>query len=476
MLGKPSRSTRRSSTTFIRRSGKPLGLFALACWIGLVPIVQAAQDISVSRERLRQINATISGARAKLKNTQQQQSAAQQSLQQAESALATTHAQIDVLASQQKRLLAQLQQLNARAATLDQERDAQRQALAAQMAALYRLGREPQLKLLLEQQDPTRLERYQRYFNTLDQARRDRLQTLKRLDKELSQNKTATEQRQRYLETAIAAQREREAQLKHQQDTRQQALDAVNRSYQNDQAQLTSLNQDRQQAEDVIARIEREVAAAKAAERARAERAARAEAEAARKRAQAERKQRPSTSTTPEPTTPVTPPPRTGSGDMQLTDEELALEAPGQNVSSTARNAPPPPASPRDTAARPSMPWQGRWPVEGRMLLGFGQGEGVDKNGILISASAGTPIHAMAAGQVVFADWLNGFGYLVIVDHGRAMSVYAHNQRNAVSVGDRVGRGAIIGTVGDTGGRSSPALYYEVRRNGKPIDPSSWSG
>lgn len=448
-----------------------MGSVVLACLMGMSTLAHAAQDISVSRDRLRQINATINNARAQLKTSQKQQNSAQQALESAESALATTHAQIEALSSQQTRLLSQLQALNSQAATLDKEREAQRQALAEQLAALYRLGSEPQLKLLLEQQDPTRLSRYQRYFNNLDQARRDRLSTLQRLNTELTQNKAATEQRKRHLEAAITEQRAREAQLRDQQEARQKALAEVTRSYQDDQARLSALNQDRQQAEDVIARIEREVAAARAAEKAKAERAARAEAEAARKRAQAERQKRPAE--TPSPSTPEPAPHHPTPEDTQLTDEELALDAPG-TTPAASRTAPS--SSPRETTSRPSTPWQGRWPVDGRLLLGFGQGDGVDKNGMLISAPAGTPIHAMAAGQVVFADWLNGFGYLVIVDHGRTMSVYAHNQRNTVSVGDRVGRGAVIGSVGDTGGRSSPALYFEVRRQGKPIDPAGWSG
>ena len=437
-----------SRHTVVRKRYWLTALLAAMLFGSSITTTQATPSTpGVSRAKLRQINADILTARRQLDNTQQQQSAARKAVKNAESALADTHAQLDDLARQQREVSQRLNQLDQQAGSLQKERERQQQALAEQLAALYRLGHEPQLKLLLEQHDPTRLERYQRYFNALDQARNERLATLQRLDNEVATNRRDAEKERKRLATLIDNQRTRERTLVQQQSSRQQALDELAHSYQSDQARLQSLTQERDQAEAVIEQIERAVAA----ERARTEAARKAAAE---RRRQQQQSGQPSSPTTEEPD--------------GLTDEELNAEAPDDDA--------PAAMSPKTATPRLDTAWNGRWPVDGRIIASFRQGDGIDRNGMLIAAPAGTPIHAMAAGQVVFADWLNGFGYLVIVDHGRAMTVYAHNQRNSVTTGDRVRKGTIVGTVGDTGGRSSPALHFEVRRQGRPIDPMGWSG
>jgi septal ring factor EnvC (AmiA/AmiB activator) len=95
-------------------------------------------------------------------------------------------------------------------------------------------------------------------------------------------------------------------------------------------------------------------------------------------------------------------------------------------------------------------------------------------NGVQIEAPRGTPVKALYDGRVAFADWLPGMGLLVIVDHGGYMSLYAHNEQLYKAAGDRVKAGEAIATVGDTGGRSQPGLYLEIRRGAKAIDPVPW--
>jgi len=109
------------------------------------------------------------------------------------------------------------------------------------------------------------------------------------------------------------------------------------------------------------------------------------------------------------------------------------------------------------------------------VLSRFGAGEGVDRDGLLIKAAAGSPVKAVHAGRVVFADWMRGFGNLLIIDHGDGvMTLHAHLQHFTVSPGDAVTVGQTIAAVGVSGGRTTPALYFAVRRNGEPIDPSTW--
>jgi murein hydrolase activator len=99
------------------------------------------------------------------------------------------------------------------------------------------------------------------------------------------------------------------------------------------------------------------------------------------------------------------------------------------------------------------------------------------QNGIEIGAAAGAPVKAVAPGVVRFASWFNGYGNLVIVDHGSGYySVYAHLAEIAVAVGQTVERGAALGTVGDTGAMGGPSLYFELRFHKQPLDPQTWLG
>jgi septal ring factor EnvC (AmiA/AmiB activator) len=117
-------------------------------------------------------------------------------------------------------------------------------------------------------------------------------------------------------------------------------------------------------------------------------------------------------------------------------------------------------------------------PLGGRLIARYGQprAEGLLRwDGLLIAAPAGTDVRAVRAGRVAYAGWLPGMGQLVVVDHGGGlMSLYGHNQDVLKKTGERVGRGEVIARVGDSGGQGKPGLYFEVRRNGKPVDPGPW--
>lgn len=117
------------------------------------------------------------------------------------------------------------------------------------------------------------------------------------------------------------------------------------------------------------------------------------------------------------------------------------------------------------------------WPAAGRLLASFGQvrAGGVKWDGVLVSAEQGAPVRAVYHGRIVYADWLSGLGLLTIIDHGDGyLSLYGHNERLYKEVGERVTAGDTIASVGDSGGRSAPALYFEIRKAGKPVDPRPW--
>jgi septal ring factor EnvC (AmiA/AmiB activator) len=117
------------------------------------------------------------------------------------------------------------------------------------------------------------------------------------------------------------------------------------------------------------------------------------------------------------------------------------------------------------------------WPVAGKVSASFGQvrAGGVKWDGMLVAGSQGAPVRAVYHGRIVYADWLSGLGLLTIIDHGDGyLSLYGHNERLYKEVGERVTAGDTIATVGDSGGRASPALYFEIRKAGRPVDPRPW--
>jgi len=117
-------------------------------------------------------------------------------------------------------------------------------------------------------------------------------------------------------------------------------------------------------------------------------------------------------------------------------------------------------------------------PVKGTITQSFGSPRAQGKmrwEGILIKAGAGSNVNAIHHGQVVFSDYLKSYGLLLIIDHGNGyMSLYAHNQSLQRDVGDWVEPGEVIAEVGSSGGQSSAGLYFELRHQGGPVDPSSW--
>jgi septal ring factor EnvC (AmiA/AmiB activator) len=119
-----------------------------------------------------------------------------------------------------------------------------------------------------------------------------------------------------------------------------------------------------------------------------------------------------------------------------------------------------------------------RLPVTGELTGRFGAprgATGIEAKGVFIRAPEGQPVRAVAAGQVVYADWMRGFGNLLIVDHGEAyLSIYANNDALLRQVGDVVAGGETLATTGASGGNEETGLYFELRHLGKAFDPLRW--
>ena len=117
-------------------------------------------------------------------------------------------------------------------------------------------------------------------------------------------------------------------------------------------------------------------------------------------------------------------------------------------------------------------------PIKGELVNRFGgprQEGGLTWKGLFIRATEGQLVKAIADGRVVYADWLRGFGNLLIIDHGGGfMTLYGNNESLLRQVGDGITSGEAIAKVGNSGGNPDSGLYFELRQQGKPLDPLSW--
>ena len=117
------------------------------------------------------------------------------------------------------------------------------------------------------------------------------------------------------------------------------------------------------------------------------------------------------------------------------------------------------------------------WPIKGKVLHNYGtrQTGQINWKGMVINASYGQQVKSVYSGTVVFAEYLRGYGLVVLLDHGKGdMTLYGFNQALLKKEGDKVKAGEAIALAGDTGGQSRPSLYFEIRRNSQAQNPKSW--
>ncbi|MFL1405749.1 murein hydrolase activator EnvC family protein [Marinobacter sp. M1N3S26] len=162
-------------------------------------------------------------------------------------------------------------------------------------------------------------------------------------------------------------------------------------------------------------------------------------------------------------------------------DERSTLEADRNRLEKLLREVEEAIASiPSPTETEPFNQRQGKldWPAQGRLVAAFGgsmaQGH-LRRNGILLNTEEEAEVRSVHYGRVVFSNWLRGFGMLTIVDHGEGyMTLYGHSSSLLASPGDWVRAGETIALAGRTGGTQDPAVYFELRHNGKPQNPMRW--
>lgn len=398
------------------------------------------QDIVELQKVLRKLEAEKSGVQKDLKAT--------------ETDIGTLEKQVEALQESLKKTEGELERLDLEKKKLQSARLEQQRLIAIQARSAYQNGREEYLKLLLNQQNPERFARTLTYYDYLSKARLAQLHAFNQTLKQLAgvEQDIARQQAQLLAERGNLDSRRQE--LEAVRSERRQVLAKLNADMKDRDQKLQARQQDQAELGKVLKTIEETLARqAREAEEAR-QRALLAQQEAERRQREAQARAQASRET--QDTPPPTPtPPRTSSGPL--------VSSGGASYGGAF------------SAARGKLPW----PVDGRLLARFGDARDGDVrakwDGVMIGAPVGTRVRAVHGGRVVFAEWLRGAGLLVILDHGNGyLSLYGHNQSLLKSAGDIVKAGEAISTVGDSGGQESAGLYFAIRQQGRPSDPTQW--
>ncbi|AFK69050.1 peptidase M23 [Pseudomonas alloputida] len=433
---------------------RALILLALSCLLSPAfadERAQTQQQLDATRQDIAELKKTLS-------KLQEEKAGVQKDLKATETDIGNLEKQVEALQQELKKTEGELERLDTEKKKLQSARVEQQRLIAIQARSAYQNnGREEYLKLLLNQQNPEKFARTLTYYDYLSKARLEQLRTFNETLRQLANvEQEISSQQQQLLAQRTDLDSRRQA-LETERAKRQQVLAKLNSDVKDRDQKLQAREQDQADLAKVLKTIEETLARqAREAEEAR-KKALLAQQEAEKRRQQEALAAAAARDRAREPAEPVEPPKkaRTTLGPMVSSD--------GANYGGAF------------SAARGKLPW----PVNGRLLARFGDARGSDArakwDGVMISANPGTQVRAVHGGRVVFADWLRGAGLLVILDHGNGyLSLYGHNQSLLKNAGDIVKAGEAISTVGDSGGQDAAGLYFAIRQQGRPADPSQW--
>lgn len=454
----------------MRSALSKLLLVAALLWAAPAGLATAADKAEPGRVGEERASHELDDLRQRIRDAQRDLSATESSRSEAADALRKSE---QAISEATRRLRALGQQENATQTTLSQLAAAQaqaRQAIAdgqARLAALlrhqYRAGGDDSVPALLSGSDPDELARDGEYLRQLARARQAAVAGLRHdLERLSALDHDARDKAGELARTRDARSRERNR-LQQESANHAQTVATLSSRLQEQRHDLQGMQRDEKRLTDLVERIARAIEERRLARE-----------KAARERAARERQEREKAA--------------------RLAREHKAVEAHGGNAAGSGEAAEPEPHKPPevvakidesaeegyDTEAFARMKGRMRLPVTGELVNRFGsprEDSGLDWKGLYIRAPQGREVHAVAAGRVVYADWLRGFGNLLIVDHGSGyMSLYGNLESLFVGVGEVVKSGAAIAAVGNSGGNPEPGLYFEIRHLSRPFDPMSWVG
>lgn len=414
----------------------------------------AAPEIAEKQADLGELRSRIEGLRKDLSSSEESKADAADHLRESERQISRLQRELLELAEQRSQIEKRLSSLEQQSQELGGTLNQQQAQLEKLLYKQYLRGNPDSLQLLLNGNDPNQMARDLHYMSAIALARAELMGEINAtLDRKKSLAADAKE-RATELQEVAAQQQQRHAELQKQREERKRLYAQISDKVNAQRKEIGNLQQNEKRLTQLIDRLAK-ILAAQAAQAARAE-AARA-AEAARLAEAGRHKPKPGAEASREP-------PR------------VAQNAePSRPKPAEAENRYEPAASDGSFARQKGSL---RLPVRGTVAGRFGtprEGGGTWR-GLFIKAGNGSEVKAVAGGRVVFADWMRGFGNLLIVDHGDAyLSIYGNNDSLLKQVGQAVKGGETVATVGNSGGNPDSGLYFELRHQGQPIDPMKWA-
>ncbi len=431
-------------------------LVALA--LGLPALAQAQKSAERARQKQEaeqeraELRKKLSALKADIAKTEKAHGHAADALAASEASISNANRTLRELAAEQRRTEQTLALLNQDQQQLEAAVAQQRRRLERMLREQYVAGHDDRVRLLLSGDNPNRIARELRYLGYVSAEQTRAIGKLQEDIAAIEATKADAEEARSALEDIADEQRVQKALLEKEKGRRQTLVAQLSDKLGAQRKEAGNLARDEERLSALVGRLATLLAQQRKAEQEEARRRERARAEAAaRERAQA-------------------------ADGARKDDSARAAQAPKATARrpGPAQSEPPPPP---DGAAFAALRGKGKLPVNGELAATYGakRVDGPSWKGIFIRAAEGSEVHAAGAGEVIFADWMRGFGNLLIVDHGgQYMSIYGNNQSLLKRPGDRVKAGEAVATVGNSGGNEHSGLYFEIRHQGRAIDPLAW--
>ncbi len=393
----------------------------------------------------------ISSASSKLKSSRSLSRNLKKKVHQAEDKLNKISKKLHITERKINRLSTNLNKSNKERSKLLVKTNEQKDALAQQMQALYTSGKQSHLRLLLKQDDPSDISRTVKYFEYMNKHRLEKIGLIKtRLDK-IKTLQAKINEDSRTLKDLQNKQRGRKSLLRKVVKEKELALKNQKKVVYSQEQQLAKLRKEEARVQGLIKRLAEK---RKREEQQRIKAIAKAKAD--KEKADRARKQQ---------------------------AQKKVAKSKQQAIKATPSK---PPVKKKTVAAprhyvpnKPFSTLRGKlaWPVRGRLTKSYGSSRNSKQRwkGVIISAAAGTRVHAIARGKVEFSGRLRGYGYLVIIRHDKNYrSLYAYNRSVYKKEGEIVKAGDIIAAVGNSGSQTKAGLYFEIRKGTTPQNPKRW--
>ncbi len=384
-------------------------------------------EVAEKKTDLKELRGQIESLRKEMAAAEGKRASAADQLKEMEREISVTQRELHNLSAQRGKLQATLKELGKQAQELEERLGHLHAQLESLVYHQYLQGNPDALRLLLNGENPSQLARDLYYLGAVGRARNQMLKETAALLERKTSLAQDTQARTEELSSIEARQKEQHGKLVAQREQHKAVLERISSKISEQRKEIGNLQRDEKRLAQLIERLNRIIASRPVPRKESA--------------------------------------PRTTQSDKRPTNRESATEI--------ANEATPEAAFGSFAALKGSL----RLPVRGVVTNRFGTSrqEGSTWKGLFIRAQVGSDIKAIAGGRVVFAEWMRGFGNLLIVDHGGSyLSIYGYNDAMLKQVGDSVRGGDSIATAGNSGGNPESGLYFEIRHQGQPIDPLKW--